>query len=157
MWTIVNDFHIEKTRLPVIVVTDRGERLTGDLFVVSNARTPSGHEEVPDVLNSPEPFFPLATLSGRTLLCAKAHIREVVVPTEDVPEPDWALGARADVAVTVTDGELYSGTLFIEQATANQRVLDYLNKIPARFVQLYTAQGVILINRDAIVHVEHLA
>lgn len=156
MWTIVNDFHIEKTRLPVIVVTDRGERHTGDLFVVTNARTPSGHEEVPDVLNAPEPYFPLATLAGRTLLCAKAHIREVVVPSEDAPEPDWSLGARAEVAMTLTDGELYAGTVFIEQATANQRVLDFLNRIPTRFVQLYTAQGVVFINRDAIVHVEHL-
>ncbi|MBL8221536.1 MAG: hypothetical protein JNL62_20040, partial [Bryobacterales bacterium] len=34
----------------------------------------------------------------------------------------------------------------------NQRVLDYLNKIPARFVQLYTAQGVIFINRGRVVY-----
>ena len=156
MWTLVNDFHIEKSRLPVVVVTDRSERLTGDLFVVSTSRTPSGHEEVPDVLNAAEPFFPLATLSGRTLLCAKAHVRVVVVPTEHAPMPDWSLGARAEVALTLADGERHAGMVFIEQATANHRVLDFLNRIPSRFVQVYTAEGVVFVNRDAIVHVEHL-
>lgn len=157
MWTIVNDFHIEKTRLPVTVVTDGGERLSGDLFVVSDPRSPTGHEGAPQVLNAHDLFFPLATHAGRTLLCAKSHVREVILPSSEAIEPDWALGARADVALRVDGGSLYTGTVFIEQATAHQRVLDYLNRIPDRFVQLWTAQGVVLINRDAIVHVEQVA
>ncbi len=156
MWTIVNDFHIEKTRLPVVLITTGGERLTGDLFVVGNPRNPSGHEDAPDVLNAPEPYFPLATLSGRVLLCAKSHVRELIIARDDVVEPDWSIGARADIAVQIAGGGLHSGTVFIAQQTAHQRVLDYLNRVGDRFLQLFTAQGVVLINREAIVHVEQV-
>lgn len=157
MWTIVNDFHIEKSRLPVVVVMTSGERLTGDLFVQGNARTSSGFEEPPDVLNSPEPFFPLGTLSGRTLLCAKAHVRELILAREDTAQPEWELGARAEVAVALRDGHLVKGTVLIAQESARQRVLDYLNRLSTRFLTLYSAHGMVLINREQIVHVEQVA
>lgn len=157
MWTMVNDFHIEKIRLPVVVITTMGERLSGDLFVVANLRNPSGHEDAPDVMNAPEPFFPLATPNGRVLLCAKSHVRELIIPRDDVVEPDWSLGARADIAVELSGGGLHSGTIFIEQQSAHQRVLDYLNRLTSRFLQLFTAQGVVLINRECIVHVEQVS
>lgn len=157
MWTILNDFHIEKSRLPVVVITTEGERLTGDLFVVGNPRNPSGHEEPIELLNAPEPFFPLATLSGRILLCAKSHVRELLIPRDDVTEPDWSLGARADIAVHLAGGSMHKGTIHIEQHSAHQRVLDYLNRIGSRYLQLFTAQGVVLLNREFIIHVEQVS
>ena len=64
MWTIVNDFRIEKARLPVVLVTVEGQRISGDLFVQASARNVLGHESAPDVLNSSEQFFPIATMGG---------------------------------------------------------------------------------------------
>ncbi|MGQ0647325.1 MAG: hypothetical protein ACT4P7_07110 [Gemmatimonadaceae bacterium] len=156
-WTIVNDFHIEKSRLPVVVVTTSGDRVTGDLFVQASARNPNRLEEAPEVLNSAEPFFPLATLSGRVLLCAKAHVRELHVPREETSDEQWGIGTRAEVAIEVAGGTLFKGTIIIEQETARQRVLDYLNRLTQRFVQLFTAQGVVLINREHVVHVEQVS
>lgn len=157
MWTIVNDFHIEKTRLPVVVVTTEGERLTGDLFVQSNARNPSGHEDAPDVLNAPEPYFPLGTLSGRVLLCAKSQVREMHIPRDDSASLEWVVGTRAEVAISLEGGHLVTGTILIEQESARQRVLDFLNRLPHPFLAIYTAQGVVLVNRDFIIHVEQVS
>ncbi len=157
IWTIVNDFHIEKARLSVEVVTDQGERVSGDMFVVWNTASGTGHEEVPDVLNAADPFFPLGTRDGRTLLCAKSRVRAVIVASDAVRAPAWEHGTRADVAIEVSGGDMYTGSIFIEQTSANQRVLDFLNRVHSRFIQVASAEGVVLINRDAIVHVEHLA
>lgn len=157
MWTLVSDFHIEKSRLRVIVVDVDGGRISGDLFVAGSTRNASGHEEAPDVLNAPEPFFPLATPDGRVLLCAKSHVRELLVPREDVTEPDWAIGARAHVSLTLVGGARYQGTLYIAQDSGHQRVLDYLNRLNVPFIQLYTAEGVAIVNRTHVVHVEQVA
>jgi hypothetical protein len=156
MWTIVNDFHIEKFRLPVILVTDVGDRLSGDVFVVGDPRKPKGHEEAPDLLDAPEPFFPLATSDGRTLLCAKTHVRELIVPLDVDGPSDWQVNARAEVIVHLVGGISYRGAIVIEQSSPNQRVLDYLNRLPHRFLPVLTAQEVILVNREFIVHVEQV-
>ena len=154
MWTIVNDFHIEKTRLPVVVVATSGERLPGDLFVQANARNASGYEDAYDVLNAAEPYFPLGTLSGRVLLCAKSHVRELLVPASD-GEPDGnALGTRAEVVVALSGGHLLKGTIVIELETARQRVLDSFNRLSHRFLRLHTAEGLVLVNTDFIAYVE---
>lgn len=157
MWTIVNDFHIEKTRLPVVVVSASGERLPGDLFVQANARNASGHEDAEDVLNAAEPYFPLGTLSGRVLLCAKSHLRELYVPSGDDAHEESALGTRAEIVVALRGGHLLKGTMVIELETARQRVLDSLNRLPHRFLRLHTAEGLVLVNSDFIVYVEQVA
>ena len=156
MWTIVNDFHIEKTRLPVVVVATSGERLPGDLFVQANARNPSGYEGADDVINAAEAFFPLATHSGRVLLCAKSHVRELHVPAGE-GEEESALGTRAEVVIALNGGHLLKGTMVIELETARQRVLDSLNRLTQRFLRLHTAEGLVLVNSDFIAYVEQVS
>jgi hypothetical protein len=158
LWTQFNDFHIEKARLPVEVVTTSGDRLTGELFVQATARNHSGHEQAPDLLNAPEPFFPLATSSGRVLLCAKAHVREVHMAREDDHDGQaLVIGTPAEVAIELAGGTRLRGTMVIELETARQRALDYLNRLHQRFIQLTTAHGAVLVNREHIVHVEQLS
>ncbi|MBC7893810.1 MAG: hypothetical protein H7066_00265 [Cytophagaceae bacterium] len=157
MWTIVNDFHIEKIRLPVVVVTTAGERLAGDLFAQANPRLPSGHEDVPDLLNGPEPYFPLGTAGRRTLLCAKSRVREVHFTIDAVDVTAWTLGTPVSVCVGLDDGSTVAGTLLVEVDAAGQRVLDFLNRFPNRFLPVHTSSDVVLINRDHIVHVEQVS
>lgn len=153
-WTFTNDYHIEKLRLPVVLVTSDGERLSGELFVQANARHRVGHECAPDLLNGPDNYLPLATLQGQVLLMAKARIRELLVAREDVDVPEWELGTPASVRVQLTGGSSHRGVLVIEKTTSGYRMLDYLNRFSQRFLQLSTDEGVVMINRDFIVHVE---
>jgi hypothetical protein len=88
------------------------------------------------------------------LLVSKARIRELLVAREDVDVPEWELGTPATVRVLLTGGSSHSGVLVIERTTSGQRMLDYLNRFSQRFLQLSTDEGVVLINRDYIVHLE---
>lgn len=157
MWTIVNDFHIEKIRLPVVVVTTAGERLAGDLFAQANPRFASGHEEVPDLLNGAESFIPVGTAGGRVLLCAKSRVREVHYTIEGVDVMAWTVGTPIAVSIGLDDGSSVAGTLLVELESARQRLLDFLNRFPSRFLPVHTSSNVVLINRDHIVHVEQVA
>lgn len=157
MWTIVNDFHIEKIRLPVVVVTTAGDRLAGDLFAQANPRLPSGHEDVPDLLNGPEAFIPLGTPGGRVLLCSKSRVREVHFTIEGVDVMAWTIGTPIAVSIGLDDGRTVTGTLLVELESASQRLLDFLNRFPSRFLPVHTSSDVVLVNRDHIVHVEQVA
>ena len=78
----------------------------------------------------------------------------MLVTREDVDEPEWEFGTPASVRVRLAGGTVHSGMVAIERSAASQRVLDYLNKFSQRFLQLSTEEGVVLINRDFIVHLE---
>lgn len=157
MWTMINDFRIEKSRLPVVLITLEGQRISGDLFVQASARNKLGHETAHDVLNSPEPFFPIATMKGRTLLLAKEHVRELFVAREDCDDSDWEFGTPAEVDIAMIGGTRHVGTLLIHQGSGRGRVLDYLNRYSDRFLALHREEGVVLLNRARIAHVCHEA
>jgi len=155
MWTMINDYRIEKSRLPVVLVTLEGQRITGDLFVQASARHKLGHETAHDVLNAAEPYFPIATMKGRTLLLAKDHVRELFVAREDADESEWEFGTPAEVDVVMQGGSRHVGTILIHQTTGRQRVLDYLNRLHDRFLALRKEEGIVLLNRALIAHVCH--
>ncbi len=152
---MINDFRIEKSRLPVVLVTIEGQRVSGDLFVQASIRGKLGHETAHDVLNAPEPFFPIATMKGRTLLLAKDHVRELFVATEDHDDSEWEFGTPAQVDVVLQGGVRHVGTILIQQSSGRQRVLDYLNRFDERFLALYKDEGIVLVNRALIAHVCH--
>lgn len=156
LWTSLVDFHIEKSRLPVVVVTSTGDRLAGDLFVQSSPRNPAELETAPELLNSHEDYFPLGMPGGRALLCAKRHVREVRVPRALHGDGDWEFAVRAQVTVAVAGGMLLKGTILIEQEMAHQRVLDFLNRWSQRFLPVYTGDEVVLVNREYILLVEQV-
>ena len=157
LWTVFNDFHIEKVRLPVTVVTTSGEGLAGELFVQASPRHPGGHEPAADLVNSGDPFLPLATTAGRVLLVAKAHVREVHLPGgADDPDPALEIGTPADVALSLVGRGRLRGTVLIDLESARQRVLDWLNRPGQRFIRVRTPEGSVLVNREHIVHLEHL-
>jgi hypothetical protein len=157
MWTMINDYRIEKSRLPVVLITAEGERVSGDLFVQTISRHHPGQETAPDILNSHERYFPIACLDGRTLLLSKDHVREVFVAREDIEQPEWQMGTAAEVDVRVVGGARHAGTILIEQMSGRQRALDFLNRFDDRFLPLYSDAGVTLLNCAHITHVTQVA
>lgn len=152
---MLNDFRIEKSRLPVVLMTVEGQRISGDLFVQASARNKLGHETPHDILNAPESFFPIATMKGRTLLLAKDEVRELFVAREDVDDQEWEFGTPAEVDVVMRGGSRHVGTILLQQASGRQRVLDHLNRFQDRFLPLYKDDGIVLLNRACIAHVCH--
>jgi hypothetical protein len=60
---------------------------------------------------------------------------------------------RVPVELTLTDGAIRTGEVYLEMPEQRPRVLDFLNRYAQRFVVLYAAGGVCLINRSLIEHV----
>lgn len=147
---MTTDFRIEKDRRTVSLLMLGGEQLKGDMFVQRFSRHHMGSEQIPDVLNAPEPFFPLVR-AGDTLMVAKHQVREVELADESSAEASVAAPAHAEaVEVTLRDGTVRAGRLYLEMPTDRPRLLDYLNRYAQRFLTLYSAGGIRLINRELI-------
>lgn len=156
MQQLFNDLRIEKARLAVAVTLMSGTRVDGELFVQASGRHIGELEDAPEILNSGEPFFPLALRSGDTILVAKDNVRTVTVARRDVHE-DESLGIPARVEIALRDGERLTGSLNIEPIAGRTRVLDYLNRHQERFLTLFGRDSVLLINRVLLERVRALA
>ena len=104
-----SEFRIEKERLPVVVVTTAGDRMFGDMFVQAYIRHRSGREEPSDIMNGPEPFFPLAVASGEMVLIAKEWVREVEIVGEAGADDAAMASKPATVEITVSAGRRAPG------------------------------------------------
>ena len=160
MTLATNDYRIEKDRLPVVLVTTGGERLAGELFVQTHARYRDGPEEAPDLMNDDEPFFPFAVAGGETLLIAKDHVREVEVAQAQALPPDDTDGVsgvrRALIELTLSDGTIAAGAVYLEVPFNRPRLLDFLNRYERRFVTLHVNGAARLVNRRLIERVRPL-
>jgi len=154
---MVNDFRIEKSRLPVELTLSGGEVLAGDLFVQASAKHRFEMADAPEVMNSAEPFFPLRILGGETLLVAREQVRDVRVAFEHAAVPDWAVGTVSHVRITLLGGAMVEGRVHIEAISARARVLDVLNYTDERFFPVFLDRQLILINRASVVHVQELS
>ena len=156
-----NDYRIEKDRVAVVLTTTSGERIAGDMFVQPFARYRTGREGAPDILNHPEPFFPLGVESGDTFLVAKDRVLEVALDGEDPDTEDGLtaeeLGARpAVIEVSLTGGIVRQGSVFLEVPNDRPRLLDFMNRLHTRFLTLHTTEGIRLVNRNCIERVRPL-
>lgn len=156
MQQLFNDLRIEKTRLAVAVTLMSGTRVDGELYVQASGHHIGELEDAPEVLNSDEPFFPLALRGGGTILVAKDNVRTVTVARRDVHE-DESLGIAARVEIALRDGERLSGSLIIEPVAGRTRVLDYLNRHQERFLTLFGRDSALLVNRALLERVRPLA
>jgi len=127
------------------------------MFVQGQARHRSACEDPGVILNAPEPFFPLLTESGETLLIPKARVLEVA---GDVLAQRLTSRGTATPGVTITvtlvGGMLRTGEVFLDMPGPAPRPLDFLNYFPDRFFALHEFDLVRLINRDLIERVHPL-
>jgi hypothetical protein len=153
----MSDLRIEKARVPVTVTLMSGARVAGEMFVQPHSRHQPGPEEPRDVLNDPEPYFPLATAWGDTLLIAKEQVRDVESTDVQVTDPMLRAGLLAAVVeVSLVDGTVLCGSMLLEISSGRARLLDSLNTFGERFVALYMTSGARLINRRLIQYVRPL-
>ena len=134
-----------------------GECITGAMFVQAHARHRSEPEDPRDILNEPDPFFPLLTQDGETLLLAKARVVEV---SDNIPScrPD-VIGPQTpgvSIAVTLVGGTVRTGRVYLEMPGPAPRPLDFLNHTHERFFALHQDDETRLINRDLIERVHPL-
>jgi hypothetical protein len=150
----MSEYRIEKIRRNLGVVLLEGGRLEGEVFLLPSSRYRSQPEEPGDLLNDAEPFFALMR-NGEAVLISKANVAfaETPVPTEE--ELDLAtLGVP--VEVTLTDGTVCTGSIFLETRSDRPRLLDFLNAYAPRFLPVVDAKHVLLVNTQTIAHVREV-
>lgn len=150
-----NDLRIEKRRLPVAVTLMSGVSMDGELFAQASEHYHGHVEDAPEILNSADPFFPLAVRNGETILIAKDNVQTVAIARSTVHE-DAALGIPTRVEVGLRDGDRLSGTILVDPANGRTRLLDFLNRRRHRFIALYGRESVLLINRTLLERVRPL-
>lgn len=150
-----SEYRIEKIRRTLTVVLADGERIEGDVFLRPLSRYRSRPEEPADLLNDAEPFFALVA-PDKALLVAKANV--VLVETAAPAEEETELAALGvPVAVTLTDGTVCSGSVFLETRFDRPRLLDFLNAYTPRFLPIVDAGQMLLVNTLAIAHVREVS
>jgi len=150
-----NDVRIEKERVAVSITMVGGEVLSGSLFA-PQIYPPGGLEDPLQLLNEPEPFFPLGLTTGEVLLIAKDRVLEITLQ-EATPGEELAGSApTALLQVTLAGGSTHVGSMRLEVRASRPRVLDYMNHCTVRFMALRTDEGVRLINRKMIERVRPL-
>lgn len=142
-----NDYRIEKHRVPVVLVTTAGERVAGDVFVQPYSVARQGTEDVSDLLNGPDAFFPLRCADGAIRFFHKERVLEAELCQEPDEDDMRRVGAReALVEISLPTGRSYRGSILYEVPTARPRLLDFLNRLDTRFLLVHTGDGCRLVN-----------
>lgn len=151
----MSEYRIEKLRRELSVVLRDGSRLEGDVFLRPVSRHRSRPEDPADLLNDPDPFFALER-SGETVLVAKEQVTSAVTTVdEDDALETGALGVT--VEVTLHDGTVCDGSIFMEARNDRQRLLDYLNEYRPRFLPIVSPGHLLLVNTESIALVREVA
>ena len=151
----MSDYRIEKLKRPLSVVLTDGSRLEGDVFLRSVSRYRSRPEDPSDLLNDAEPFFALER-NGEVVLVSKSNVALAETPVEEEEEFDLAALGVA-VEVTLNDGSVHAGSIFLETRSDRPRLLDFLNSYSSRFLPVVDARQVFLVNTRIIAHVREVA
>lgn len=153
----MSDYHIEKSRCPVVVTTHSGETIAGEMFLQPFGRPDGGMERPQDILNADEPFFPLAISGEDTVLVAKEQVVVVELAFEAGDDAEEESFSRPTVIeVRLINGATHAGAIFLQLPSERPRLLDFLNRDTQRFVTLHSTERRLLINRRVIERVRPL-
>jgi hypothetical protein len=157
----MSEYRVEKVRRRVALVLRNGERIEGEVFLRPVSRHRSRPESPADLLNDDDPFFALDR-DGEAFLLAKDGVASAETNEDEDDLQDLetsALGASLGVPVEVTmrDGTVCTGSIFLESRSDRPRLLDFLNRYQRRFLPVVGATQVTLINTQTIAHVREVA
>jgi hypothetical protein len=155
----MSDYRIEKLRRPLTLVLTDGTRLEGDVFLRPVSRHRARPEDPGDMLNDTEPYFALVRKGegGDAVLIAKANVSRAETTIEGEAHEEDLASLGVPVEVTLLDGTVCTGSIFLETRTDRPRLLDFLNSYERRFLPVVDARQVCLVNTQTIAHVREVA
>ncbi len=146
---------LEVDRIVVEVVTLAGDRKRTTFFLPVPDRVTSPSTSLAAQLNDTAVGFLPCRIAEHTSLIRVEWIAYVELDPNQI---DWsALDQAGAIAKAVefelVTGERISGNLMVEGSEYAQRVSDYLNRAPKRFVLLSTDSAAIYVNQQAVARV----
>jgi len=146
----MSEFRVEKIKRSLDVVLANGHKMSGTIFLEPVARH-GREQDTRELLNDDEDFFPISVNNQLTLL-AKDQVK-----TATYRAPMDAIRASGQfllVKVILSDGNVVSGSIEVEQRSAAVRLLDFLNAFKGRFLHVADGTTHCLINRRMIAGVQ---
>lgn len=151
----MSEYRIEKLKRQVTVLLNDGSKLEGEIFLRPLSRYRPRPEEPAELLNDVEPYFPLLVRPEEAVILSKSGVASVETSIEEGEDHEFtALGLP--VEVTMINGMRCSGSVFIESRAGRQRLFDYLNAFPSRFMPVVDARRLYLVNTQSIAHVREV-
>ena len=151
----MSEYRIEKLKRQVTVLLNDGSSLEGEIFLRPLSRYRPRPEEPSELLNDVEPYFPLLVRPGEAVILSKSGVASVETSLEEGEDQEFtALGLR--VEITMVNGIKRTGSVFIEARAGRERLFDYLNAFPSRFMPVVDARRLHLVNTQSIAHVREV-
>lgn len=147
----MSDYRVEKVRHRVALTLANGIPLSGDIFLGVAARFHDGPERPIDALNADDAFLAVVQPAGDVVLVQKSHVLTVTakLPAEE-QEVERSVAGMV-VEFTLSDGSVWSGSIYPELRADRPRLVDFLNEPARRFIEVFTTTEVVAVSR------EHLA
>ncbi len=115
-------------RLPGEVSLAEGITITGDLHLQGGVALHNGPETPLEMLNRPDPFFPVTLAGGETVFVSKALTAVVSCYLSPLADADRLYAAReVGLEVMMEGGAEFRGRATLELSPTRGRTLDYLN------------------------------
>jgi hypothetical protein len=144
--------------LPVRLALSGEAPLVASLFMPDVPRQARAQllDDVRELLEEDRDFLPVE-IDGRSLLVNRAFITYVAVPRrplgfgddDEISDVHTLFDHRCPVSLTLADHSLLRGSLLFSSSADRSRLIDVVNRGP-RFVQLWTTETLILVQRSAI-------
>jgi hypothetical protein len=134
------------TRIRAVVTLASGDVYPGYLHLLDGIHYPAGCENLLEMLNRPEGFFPVTLDDGAVFFLARDQVAMVVAewPPQGV-EPPVLPGSPAALQVELANGEEFMGLIQEPLPKDRARALDFLNASQP-FFKLETDTGARFIN-----------
>ena len=139
-------------RISSIVTLVEGIAIGGDMHVQPGAARHLGAETPLEMLNRPEPFFPLTQDDGEAIFIAKRQVAYIEQRTSvNTSDPVRASVARMfPLEVTLVGGLTLTGVSQSELPPAHSRTSDFLNLTGEPFFPLQTETALLYVNRSHV-------
>ena len=155
------EYRLPKERRRVRVQMVDGRELEGDVFLRPAIEGGPPAQEVVELLNESEEFFPLGLATGEVLLVSKAAVRAARYdagderpPSPDATPPPVSQGAWVEVVGTA--GARYRGWLEFVLPRPRRRLSDALNRRGSPFFKIVGGKEVYCVNRSWVAFVRPL-
>lgn len=155
----MESFKIPKERGTVLLLAPPFPVSVRTVFLADRAETHGGPETVSDLLERPDPFFPVQEEDGEPVFLRKDAVRWVKV--ENPRETEWIFYRDREAAPSkkirclFADGEPLDGTIYAIAPVGEQRVSDLLNR-RVHFLHLESEGDLYLVNLRHVVTVRIL-
>jgi hypothetical protein len=151
------DLRVPKQRIAVEVYLRSGGKRRVELFLAEYQGQNLRPEDVPDLLESTDPFLPAYDpKEDRITLIGRMNILYVAQSIETGDESsivaDVLFDIQRPVTITLTDGTTYQGDLLYSAPRGRARSIDHVNGA-SRFLPLYLEKRILLLNKAAIVEI----